>query len=103
MTPEDRDEHRRQIIWGLEQQYQQAEAKALKAETDAAQAKREMQALEAARLRAQAPALLGDKCPACWITHGVKSNLVAVVHEDPANFDRLECKSCGYFEEIRND
>ena len=103
MTTEERNENRRQIVGGLEQEYQQADAKLLKADADGAEAKREMQSLEAARLRAQAPALLGDKCPACWITHGVKSNLVAVVHEDPANFDRLECKACGYFEDIRND
>lgn len=103
MTPEDRDQNRREIVRGLEHQDRDLEAKAEKAEADAAQFRRQREDLQAARLRAQGSASPADECEACWIMHGRRSKLKAVPHEDPDHWDRLQCedRDCGYFEDIR--
>jgi len=100
MTPENRDEYRRQIVRRLENQDHDLEAKAEKAEAEAAQARMKRKKLEAALLRAQGPPRPSNECEACWIIHGRHSQMVAAEHEDPDHFDRLECKTCGHFEDI---
>jgi DNA repair exonuclease SbcCD ATPase subunit len=101
MTPEYNDEYRREIIRGLEQRYEQAKAKHLQAETEAAQAKRECDELEAAHRRAQLPFPPGDTCPVCWVRHGRTSDLRAARHDDPDHYDLMECSApdCGYSED----
>lgn len=102
MTPEDRDEQRREIIRRLEYQDRELDAKAGKAEAEAAQARHQRADLKAAILRTQGPLPPSSECPECWFIHGRTSVLVAATHEDPADYDRLECKTCGYFEDIEN-
>jgi hypothetical protein len=100
MTSEEGNENRRHIIRGLEQRYQHAKAKALQTETESAQAKRELEAMEAARLRTQLPFPAGDVCPECWLIHGNITELYPVPHDDPEHYDRMRCKApCGYFED----
>lgn len=40
-----------------------------------------------------------DLCPSCFGFHGVISPLAAIPHTDPANFDKMTCRICGYDEE----
>ena len=101
MTPEEGDEHRREIIRGLEYRYQQAKAKHLQKEAEAVQAQRECAELEAAISRAQLPLPADAECPDCWFTHGRSSKLHAAQHDDPDRYDRMECRAqdCSYSEE----
>ena len=98
MTPEGPNQHRREIIGRLEYQYKQAQTKHSDAEANAAKAKGQMMEIEAALLRAERFPNRPDVCPECWIIHGRESDLYAVPHEDPAHFDRMQCGTCGYFE-----
>lgn len=101
MASEDRDEQRRQIIGQLEYRYEQAQAKHLKAETDAADAKRELAELQAARHRTQLPLPEGDICLPCWFDHGVISILEARTADEPELYDRMKCLICGRVEDRR--
>lgn len=69
MAPEHDEQERRQIIGRLERQYQQAQAKGLKAEAEGSDARGEEAALLDAHRRAQLPFPPGDICSECWITH----------------------------------
>jgi hypothetical protein len=41
-----------------------------------------------------------DLCPECWFMHGRRTDLYAVRHpDDPDNYDRWKCKTCGYIED----
>ena len=101
MASEDKDEKRREIIRQLEYRYQQAQAKHLKAEAEAAEAKDELAKLQAARHRVHLPVPEGDICLNCWINHGRSSSYHAIQHDDPDHFDRMECEGCGQIDERR--
>ena len=92
---------RREIIGRLEYDYQQAQAKHLKAEEDAAQAELQMTKIETALLRAKVPQSHVNICIECWIIHGRESDLYAVPHEDPSHYDRMKCKICGYVQDTK--
>lgn len=102
MASEQGEEYRREIIRRLEREDQELEAKTREAEAESAEAKREREALKAAHLRAQLPFPPGDPCPSCWIMHGQDSQLYAVPHDDPDQYDRMKC-SCGYYEDREVD
>lgn len=70
MPPEQNEQERREIIRRLERRYQEAQTKSLKAEAEAAEARRAEAALLDAHRRAQLPFPAGDICPECWLTHG---------------------------------
>jgi DNA repair exonuclease SbcCD ATPase subunit len=99
MTSEQGDEYRREIVRRLEQEKQNRDAKRAELEQAKAKLEAEDRASAGAMLRAQAPSLLSDICPSCWIKHGRKSKLHAVQHEDPDHYDRMQCRSCDYFED----
>lgn len=99
MTSEDKDEERRYIIGQLEYRYQQAQAKHLKAEADAAEAMGEFAELQAARRRSQLPLPEGDICVPCWVNHGRISNFEALTADEPERYDRMRCEGCKRIED----
>ena len=98
MPPEKNEQERREIIGRLERQYQDAEAKRLKGEQDAAFARVEKSNLSGALRRAQLPFPEGDVCPECWITHGRVNPMRPVPSPEPRLYDRWKCPAddCGH-------
>jgi hypothetical protein len=103
MLSEQGEQERREIIGRLEREYQQAEAKLLKASRDHSTARADRHNAEARLFRAQSPPESNNFCLLCWVNHQRLSRLKPAPSPEPHLADRWKCEAddCTHTEDRR--
>jgi hypothetical protein len=94
------EEYRRHMLRHLEQKFRQSKpAEVLEAERVIAKYRIEQEQAIPQLERLQKPLPEPDLCPQCYYRDGKTNTLIAAVHSDPARYDIMKCRLCGYYEE----
>ena len=97
---EEGEEYRLRKIRQLEKKYGDTKpAEVLEAEKVIAKYRQEEVKANAVKVRCRAPLPAPDLCPQCWFDDGHRSTLRSVDHPEPAEYDRMKCKTCGYVDD----